>query len=84
MEVLAALVPVFWEYGLRTVYADVGPTNAVGLRLLMKAGFQRVRGDVVESHDGKETILHMELTNPKYREEERVIRGEVEGKGKGK
>lgn len=91
-EVLGKLVPIFWEKGLTTVYADVHPACEGGLRVLGKVGFKQVRKDIIESHHVRETSLHMELIIPEYREGRREIkgegegeiRGEGEGKGKGK
>lgn len=75
-EVLAALVPIFWEKGLETVYADVDPANVASLKVLRKSGFKQVGQNIFESYDGPGENLRMDLTKPEYEEEE-------EGEGEG-
>lgn len=63
-EVLAALVPVFWEYNLKAVYADVDPANVIAWKVLRNSGFKQIRKDIFESHHGIGMSLHMQLTTP--------------------
>lgn len=69
-EVLAALVPIFWEKGLKKVYADANPDNEASLKVLRKCGFTQVGGNIVESLAVEYESLRMELANPCDGEEE--------------
>lgn len=70
-EVMAKLVPIFWEKGLRVVNADVDPRNEASWRLLRRAGFGQVGNDIVESYAGYCEQMRMELRNPSDGGEER-------------
>ena len=63
-EVLAALVPVFWEKGKKKVYADVNPENVASLKLLQNFGFQHEGDNIVDSLEGWRPTFHMVLLNP--------------------
>lgn len=63
-EVLAALVPMFWEKGIRKVYAYVDTSNEASLQLLRKLGFSKDGLDLVESYKPAEEVVRMELRNP--------------------
>ena len=80
-EVLAALVPVFWQHRLKKVWADVNLENEASLKVLKKSGFIRVGNNVIESSAGKHESLRMELTNPVGGGEEEEEEEEEEGEG---
>ena len=63
-EVLAALVPVFWQQGLKKVWADVNLENKASLKVLKKSGFIQVGNNIIESSKKMHESLRMELTNP--------------------
>ena len=63
-EVLTALVPVFWQQGLKKVRADVRLKNEAGLKVLKKSGFIQLGNNIIKSSEGKYESLRMELTNP--------------------
>ena len=75
-EALAALVPVFWQQGLKKVWAEVNLKNEASLKVLKKSGFIQVENNVVVSPIGRHESLRMELTNPDGGGEE-----EEEGEG---
>ena len=63
-EALAALVPIFWEKGLKKVFADVSPENEASLKVLKKCGFKQVGENIKESYAKINESLHMVLSNP--------------------
>ena len=63
-EVLTALVPVFWQQGLKKVWADVRLKNEAGLKVLKKSGFIQLGNNIIKSSEGKYESLRMGLTNP--------------------
>ena len=63
-EVIAALVPVFWQQGLKKVWADVNLENEASLKVLKKSGFKQVGNNIIESSEKMHESLRMELTNP--------------------
>ena len=68
-EVLATLIPIFWEKGLKEVHADVNPNNVISMKLLRSFGFRETGSDIIESYAGYCEQLHMELSNPNVKEE---------------
>ena len=62
-EVLAALMPVFWQRGLRMVYADVEPDNEASVSVLRRCGFVDLEEGMVEVL-GKAVSVRMEIANP--------------------
>ena len=75
-EALAALVPVFWQQGLKKVWAVVNLKNEASLKVLKKSGFIQVENNVVVSPIGRHESLRMELTNPDGGGEEEEEEGE--------
>ena len=63
-EVLATLVPIFWEQGLKEVYADVSPKNDASIRVLRNFGFHQVGENIAELRGGWCVSLRMELSKP--------------------
>lgn len=63
-EVLAALITVFWQQGLRKVWAEVDLENEASVRVLKKFGFIQVGNKVAESCTGRTESLRMRLKNP--------------------
>ena len=63
-EVLAALIPIFWQNGLTKVWATVNSENEASIKLLRASGFIQCGTNLVESSQGKSEGLNMELTNP--------------------
>ena len=63
-EVLAALIPVFWQQGLKKVWAEVNLENEASVKVLKKSGFIQVGNNIIESCAGKSESLRMELANP--------------------
>lgn len=63
-EALAALIPIFWEKGLKSMAADVKPENEASLKLLRNCGFRQVGANIMESYLGNSERLRMELRNP--------------------
>ena len=79
-EVLAALIPIFWQKGLKMVWATVNSDNEASIKLLRTSGFTQCGTNIVELSEGRSEGLHMEITNPDGGEEEG---GEEEGEGGG-
>ena len=77
-EVLAALMPILWQKGLKKVWATVNSENDASIRLLRTSGFIQCGTSIVELNQRKGENLEMEITNPDGREEEG---GEEEGEG---
>ena len=79
-EVLAALVPVFWQQGLKKVWAEVNLENEASVKVLKKSGFIQVGNTIIESCGEKFESLRMESTNPDGggENEEEGDRGEKE------
>lgn len=77
-EVLAALIPIFWQNGLTKVWATVNSENEASIKLLRTYGFMQCGSNLVESSQGKSEGLNMELTNPDGGNEESE---EEEGEG---
>ena len=69
-EVLAALMPILWQKGLKKVWATVNSQNDASIRLLRASGFIQCGTNVVELNEGKGENMEMEITNPDGREEE--------------
>ena len=63
-EVLAALVPVFWEFELGKVWANVDPENVASLKVLWRSGFKIVEHKNIQSSKGDHVSLRLELANP--------------------
>lgn len=63
-EVLAALVPIFWQKGLKKIYADVNAANVGSMKVLMNCGFLPMGENIVEVTVGKWHSLRMGLTEP--------------------
>ena len=63
-EVLAALVPVFWEFELGKVWANVDPENVASLKVLWRSGFKIVEHKNIQSSKGEHVSLRLELANP--------------------
>ena len=69
-EVLAALMPMLWQMGLRKVWANVNSENEAAIRLLRRSGFIQCGTGVVELIEGKGESIEMEITNSDCEEEE--------------
>ena len=63
-EVLAALVPIFWQNGLENIYADVNAANVGSMKVLMNFGFLPMGEDIIEDKLGEWYGLRMGLTAP--------------------
>ena len=63
-EVLAALIPIFREKGLKKIYADVNAANVGSMKLLMNCGFLPMGEKTIEVMVGKWHSLRMGLTEP--------------------
>lgn len=78
-ETLSALIPIFWEKGLKMIFADVDPENEASVRLLKSLGFIQGGENIVASYTGRH--VRMELSNPNGGgEEEEGEDEEEEGK----
>ena len=80
-EVLAALIPVFWQQGLKKVWSEVHLENEASLKVLKKSGFIQVgdihvRNNVLDSSVKTHENVRMELKNPDGGSEKK---GEGEG-----
>ena len=69
-EVLETLVPIYWQQGLKRVYADVDPYHEASLGLLRKIGFSQVGENIAESDGERLKTLRLELRNPDVEEGE--------------
>ena len=80
-EVLAALMPILWQKGLKKIWATVNSNNDASIKLLRTSGFIQCGTSVVESSEGRSEDLSMEITNPDDGEEEGEEKegGEEEG-----
>ena len=68
-EVLAALIPVFWQQGLKKVWSEVHMANEASLKVLKKSGFIQVgniqvKNNLIHPSVGTHGYVRMELTNP--------------------
>ena len=63
-EVLAALMPILWQKGLKRVWANVNSDNDASIKLLRTSGFVQCGTSINELTEGKSEDLTMEITNP--------------------
>ena len=69
-EVLAALMPMFWQNGFKRVWANVDSENVASIKLLRRSGFIQCGTSVIELTEGKGENIQMEIANPDSGEEE--------------
>ena len=75
-EVLATLMPIFWQEGLKRIWATVNSNNDASITLLRTSGFTQSGTSINEVNGKKSEDLEFEITNPNHGEEEG---GEEEG-----
>ena len=69
-EVLAALMPIFWQNRLKRVCASVNSDNDASIKLLRKSGLVQCGTSINEVNEKKSEMLEMEIRNPDDGEEE--------------
>ena len=71
-EVLAALIPILWQKGLKKVWAHVNSDNDASIKLLRTSGFVQCGTSINELNEEKSEDLTMEITNPDGGEEQGI------------